>query len=232
MTSRMGPGSRVQLESAAAGTNTRQDCGSPGVFRCIWMVRLAGMPLGLLDLLAPPGCLACGAAPAHRDEVLCAGCRAALPWLRGDRCPRCALAAHGGGARCRAPHGAPARSWAPLAHAGPAAALVHALKHRGALRAADAMAAAIVANAPPGLLAHGAVLVPVPGDPLRRRIRGHDHALRLARAIGARTGLPVRACLRRPRPAAAQVGASRSARLTHGRIAVVARGAPPGDRLV
>ena len=44
----------------------------------------------------------------------------------------------------------PRRSWAPLAHAGPAAALVHALKHRGALRAADAMAAALAANAPPG----------------------------------------------------------------------------------
>ena len=81
------------------------------------------------------------------------------------------------------------RAWAPVAFDGPARALVHALKFRGALGVADAMAAQVVAGAPPGLLAAPAVLVPVPTHPWRRRVRGFDHADCLAAAIGARTGL-------------------------------------------
>jgi putative sigma-54 modulation protein len=187
----------------------------------------------LLSALVPPGCLACGAPPADPREVLCVACRGTLPWLRGPRCPRCALAPHRDGARCPAPPGAPAWSWAPLAHAGPAAALVRALKHRGALRAADALAAAMAANAPPGLLAPGVVLVPVPADARRRRARGHDHAERLAVALGRRTGLDVCPILRRERAGPAQVGASRRVRLAAGRVRVaVVRSPPPGARVV
>ena len=47
-------------------------------------------------------------------------------------------------------------AWAPVGYEGPARALVRALKFRGAVALADAMAAQIAANAPPGLLAHGA----------------------------------------------------------------------------
>ena len=49
------------------------------------------MPTAVLDallaLLVPPVCLACG---RGARDVLCAACRASLPWLR-DACPRCAL---------------------------------------------------------------------------------------------------------------------------------------------
>jgi predicted amidophosphoribosyltransferase len=193
------------------------------------LLDLAALPLGLL---APAACLACGAPPAHAADALCPSCRAALPWLAGPRCPRCALPAHRQGSRCRVPAGAPARTWAPVAHAGPAAALVVALKHRRLLRAATTMAAQIAANAPPGLLTPGAALVPVPADPLRRRARGLDHAARLAAALGARTGLPVRPCLRRLRAAPAQAGSGRRARLAAGRVPVVAAATPPETRLV
>jgi predicted amidophosphoribosyltransferase len=202
-------------------------------------MRLPPFPLDLLtlplELLAPAGCLSCGAPPTRPDRgshVLCTGCRAALPWLTGPRCPRCALAAHAPGTRCRAPAGAPARTWAPLAHAGPAAALVIALKHGGALRAAATMAAQIAANAPAGLLAPGAALVPVPADPLRRRSRGLDHSARLAAALGARTGLPVRQCLRRARAARPQAGTGRSARLGPGRVPVALARRPAEPRVV
>jgi predicted amidophosphoribosyltransferase len=94
------------------------------------------------------------------------------------------------------------------------------------------MAAQLAANAPPGLLARGVTLVPVPADPLRRRTRGVDHALRLAAELGARTGLPLRRCLRRDRAAPAQAGASRTARLAPGRLGVVAHGRPPGGPVV
>ena len=193
------------------------------------LLDLAAVPLALL---APPACLACGGPPAHAAEALCVACRSALPWLAGPRCPRCALPAHRDGARCRAPAGAPARAWAPVAHAGPAAALVVALKHRRLLRAATTMAAQIAANAPPGLLAPGAALVPVPADPLRRRLRGIDHAARLAVALGDRTGLPVRPCLRRVRAAPAQAGSGRRARLAAGRVPVVLAASPAETRLV
>jgi predicted amidophosphoribosyltransferase len=186
----------------------------------------------LLGIVAPASCLACGAAPAHARDVLCVACRRALPWLPGPRCARCALPAHAAGVRCPAPPGAPGRSWAPLAYAGPAAALVHALKHRGAMRAAGPMAAQLAANAPPGLLQPGATLVPVPADPVRRRARGVDHALRLAAELGARTGLPVQPCLRRPHPAPAQVGAPRRTRLAPGRLAVAVRGRGPDGPVV
>jgi predicted amidophosphoribosyltransferase len=193
------------------------------------LLDLAAVPLGLL---APPACVACGGPPARVSDALCAGCRAALPWLAGPRCPRCALPAHGAGARCRAPAGAPARTWAPLAHAGPAAALVVALKHRGILRAAALMAAQIAANAPPGLLPPGAALVPVPADPVRRRTRGVDHAARLAAALGVRTGLRVRPCLRRVRAASPQAGRGRRARLVTDRLPVLMDRSPEERLLV
>ncbi|MTD44120.1 hypothetical protein GKE82_07345 [Conexibacter sp. W3-3-2] len=115
----------------------------------------------LLHLLVPPQCLVCRA-PGHD---LCGACRGALPWLVGPRCARCGLPAPCG-RPCPAALHAYAAAWAPLAHEGPARTLVTALKFRGATAAADLLAAAIAATAPPGLLA-GATLVPVPAHPGR-----------------------------------------------------------------
>jgi predicted amidophosphoribosyltransferase len=120
-----------------------------------------------------------------------------------------------------------ARAWTPVAFEGPARALVHALKFRGALGLAETMAAQMVANAPAGLLADGVALVPVPTPAARRRKRGFDHAALLARAIGARTGLEVVPCLRRAGPAPRQAGARRAQRLAGGRVRVEVCGAVP-----
>jgi predicted amidophosphoribosyltransferase len=179
----------------------------------------------LASALAPPACWDCGATVAA-GQPLCWACRAQLRFLRGERCPRCGLPAPCAG-RCASPGSALARAWAPVAFEGPARALVHALKFRGALGVADAMAAQIVAGAPPGLLAAPAALVPVPTHPLRRRLRGFDHADRLAAAISARTGLAVAPCLVRGGAPTRQAGSSRAARRTPGRIDVRARGDPP-----
>jgi predicted amidophosphoribosyltransferase len=175
----------------------------------------------LLDLLAPPLCLACGtAAPG----ALCARCRAALPWLR-DPCPRCALPRPC--APCPAARQAFAAAWAPVAHEGPARALVHALKYRGRLAAADAMAAQMAAAlARAGDPASGAAaLVPVPFAPDRRRRRGFDPAELLAKRLAARAGLPVVACLLRSADAPRQVGSVRAQRLRAG--GVIAAGVAP-----
>jgi ComF family protein len=104
-------------------------------------------------------------------------------------------------------------AWTPVAYAGPARALVRALKFGGAWRAAEAMAAQIAANAPDELLAGEPAVVPVPLHPRRRRRRGYDQAALLARALGERAGLVVEECLDRTGSARTQVGRSRAERL-------------------
>jgi ComF family protein len=176
-------------------------------------------------LLAPPGCWSCRA-PVRAGEVLCWGCRGEVRFLRGALCPRCGLPAPCG-RRCPASGSALTRAWAPVAFEGPARALVHALKFRGALGVAEAMAAQMAATAPSGLLAPPATLVPVPTHALRRRARGFDQSERLAAALAARTGLEVARCLTRHGPPSRQAGASRAARRAPGRIDIRVHGDPP-----
>ena len=148
----------------------------------------------LLAPLAPPLCVACGAA-AGRAEPLCGGCRGALRWLGSA-----------------ADWVAGVTLWAPLAYEGGARALVGALKYRGVLQAADLMAAQMAANAPPDLLP-GRALTPVPLHPARRRRRGYNQSEWLAGALAERTGAVVCDCLERSGSRLAQVGRPRAERL-------------------
>jgi len=146
----------------------------------------------LVDLIAPPLCLAC----TRPGRGLCAVCRAELPWL-SDCCERCALP-RPCGPPCPAARAAFAAAYAPLAFEGPARALVHALKFRGRPAAAKLMAAQIAANVPP----LEGVLVPAPG-------RG-GHTRLIARALAVRRELPVHDALVKRSPR--QVGQGRTAR--------------------
>ncbi|WP_205699168.1 ComF family protein [Conexibacter sp. SYSU D00693] len=176
----------------------------------------------MLDLLVPPSCAACGAPPPRRGVALCARCRASLPWLHGELCGRCGLPRPCGRVTggCPAARAAFSASWAPLAHAGPARRLVLALKERGAVRVADLLAAQVAASVPEPLT-RGATVVPVPADPLRRRLRGVDHTALLAGLVAARTALPAAAVLRRRGHAAAHAGAGRRSRLAGAGVARV-----------
>ncbi len=167
----------------------------------------------LLDLVVPRACVACAVPLSRTARDLCAPCRGAMQWLH-DTCGRCGLP-RPCARRCPAAYAAFDSAWAPLAHEGPARALVLALKHQGRLPLARTMAAHIVAGAPAGVLGEGAALVPVPVDPIRGRRRGFDQAACLARAVGARTALPTAQCLRRT-AAPRQVGRGRAARLAAG----------------
>ena len=178
----------------------------------------------LLAVVAPPACVACREPIGRADELLCAGCLRALPWLRGRRCARCGLPRHRHGG-CPAARAAFARSWAPMAYEGPARAVVQALKFRGALPVARVMAAQIAATLPGEL--RGAALVPVPPQPARRRARGFDPAGALAGALAARLELPLAPALARRDRAGRQTRAGRSARREPGRIAVEAVARPP-----
>jgi len=161
----------------------------------------------LVSLLAPPLCLSCRL-PTAAGAVLCPGCRRALEHL-----PAAPVALSAG-----------ISVWAPVAYEGPARAVVRRLKFAGATALAAHMAAAIIANAPAGLLEHP--LVPVPSPRGRRRRRGFCHAAMLAQAVAARTGLPVAPLLERAGDARRQVGRARSQRVrTPPRFAAL-RGVP------
>jgi ComF family protein len=135
-------------------------------------------------------------------------------------------------------------AWAPVGYEGPARELVRALKFRGAVALADAMAAQIAANAPPALLGEAAqpngarpVLVPVPLHPRRLRARGFNQARLLAEALARRTGLAIADCLERLGAEGTQVGRGRRERRAGpaGRLRMRAGGAtaaPPRAVLV
>ena len=99
------------------------------------------MLTSLLSLIVPPACVACRRPPAPGD-ILCRDCIRTIPWLRGERCPRCGLPGVCAD-RCPAAGQAFDRAWAPVAYAGPARDLVLALKERGALVVAALMASQI-----------------------------------------------------------------------------------------
>ena len=162
------------------------------------------MHLTLASLLAPPLCWGCRG-PAGRAGPLCRDCSGELTRPAPE---------------LTAASGVPA--FAAVAYEGPARELVRALKFRAALGVAQAMAAAIVAGAPEGLLARGSALVPVPIHPRRARERGFNQAETLADAVARRTGLPVAAVLTRDGGSGSQVGRGRGerARAIRGSIAV------------
>ncbi len=110
--------------------------------------------------------------------------------------------------------------------------MVTALKFDAHLAVADLMAAQLVAGAPGGMLDEVAV-VPVPGDPRRRRERGFGHAEVLGGRVALRAGRPLATCLRREAGSARQLGSSRAVRVSSGRLAVrPATRAPPLALLV
>ena len=147
----------------------------------------------LLGLLVPPRCALC-ASPCAARAALCEACEAAL----GSSVARRGAAA------------ALDRLWSAAAYEGIARDLVLALKFGARLPLAAHAAATIASRAPPGML-DGAI-VPVPPAPARRRWRGFDSAEAIASALGAQTGLPVTACLRRSE-GRRQVGRPRRARI-------------------
>jgi predicted amidophosphoribosyltransferase len=166
----------------------------------------------LLDLVLPRSCGGC----ALPGAGLCPSCRAlltgpALGLVRPQPCPT----------------GLPAVS-ALLAYTGPVQRLLLAHKERGRLQLNQPLGAGLAT----AVLVHGrhpVVLCPVPSSPKAVRQRGHDNAMRLARAAAAclsSEGVPVRAArlLGPARTVADQSGLSAAARAANLRGALRAIG--------
>jgi ComF family protein len=172
----------------------------------------------VLDLLVPPRCLLCGrlqpAGGAGRG--FCPACESALP-----RVP----------AGWVVPLG-PTACAAPFYYEGTVREALHRFKFQGLRAMARPLAAAMTDAAghlPPG---QWDAVTWVPVSPRRRRERGYDHALLLARATAARLGLrPVRT-LRKVRHTISQnkLAGDAAARAENVRGAFAADGAARGRR--
>jgi len=178
----------------------------------------------LLAVVVPPVCAVCRTPLRDARRVLCGACEAALPWLAGERCTRCALPLPC--APCPAADAAFGAAWAAMAHAGPARSLVSALKYHGHTGVVAPMAEQMLRRAPAGLLADAA-LVPVPLHPARLLARGFDQAELLARRLSRLSGTPLQCPLRRSGVPTRQVGAGAAARRADGRVRVRSIGPAP-----
>jgi len=169
----------------------------PGEDDRMGVARAAAWPLlALADLLWPERCLLCGADPAAVPWLAAGGrARGLRAWDRPHLCAACA------GRLAPAPslHRLAVADGAGLAVAAgrPADAelvrLVSAMKYQGVRGAAWTLSALLVAAArrlPAAEWSGGAVLVPVPLHPSRRRERGFNQAELLARLAGERLGCP------------------------------------------
>jgi len=145
----------------------------------------------LANLLFGGTCFLCR---GSSRQLLCEPCRAELPGLAAELCPRCALPAPGAAVcgRCLAEPPAYDATTAALVYDFPADALVHALKFRGELALAPFLGAMLSAKV--SLFAVDRV-IPVPLSSARLRRRGYNQSVEIARHV-ARGKLDVDACVR------------------------------------
>jgi ComF family protein len=155
---------------------------------------------GLERWLLPPACLLCEqpVPPRQADALVCDLCRSRWQPVTAPMCARCGQPALGD-LECRLCAGWPAgleRVRSAVWLRGSARDAVHRLKYEGWWRAADALAEAMRGLEP---LTGRVCLIPVPLGARRLRTRGYNQSERIAAALGARVGRPVRADLLRRR---------------------------------
>jgi ComF family protein len=131
-------------------------------------------------------------------------------------------------ARCRRSQPVVACALAAGAYDGALRAIVHALKYEGRRSLARPLAA-LMRTRCAAVLAGADCLIPVPLHPSRRRARGFNQALDLARRLSA-GGPPVCAALRRVRATPTQTGLPAAQRHRNVRDAFTARRRTPSLR--
>jgi len=164
--------------------------------------------------LLPPACLLCHEPVAERenDSLICSVCRSRWRPVPHPLCHRCGqpslrdldcrLCQHWPAGLCRV------RSAVWLE--GSARAAVHQLKYEGWSRAAEALALPMRHLEP---LTAGVSLLPIPLGKRRLRVRGYNQSERIATALGALIGAPVRCnALRRVRETPTQTALTPEAR--------------------
>lgn len=171
---------------------------------------LAAAFQSVLDWVYPTHCYACGVAVEDRpDHMLCPGCFDLLRATRiaGPVCATCGLPLAGGpapGTRCTTcvaerRYFDTARAF--VTYSGPAAEIIKGFKFNGDFYAGPRLLKAMMSLGwLPEAVGGADAVLPVPLYPRRRRERGYDQALLLARAVARRLGLPLmKNALRRTR---------------------------------
>ncbi len=182
------------------------------------MIRLAEAAGAALDLILPPHCAGCG-----RGIPGGFWCPACLGTLHPISPPRCEICSHPFDGlidgpfvcpNCRGRHFHFVCAVAVMPSRGPVRDLVHRLKYHGASWAARPLAELALAGLDdPRLSGAPDALVPVPLHPLRRRQRGYNQALLIAREIAAHARLPVLDVLLRVRKTQTQTHFNRRERM-------------------
>lgn len=151
-----------------------------------------GVLKALLDLLLPPKCPFCGALLARGEDGLCAKCQSELPWLQGPAAER-----NGGFfAVCVS----------PLRYTGRVRQAVHRYKFKGVSAHAPLYGRLVARCVSDHLPGRYDLISWVPLSDRRRRERGYDQALLLARAVAETLGGAVVPTLRKSRNTQAQSG--------------------------
>ena len=178
------------------------------------------MLLGLLDVVLPPRCLACGGMVETQGR-LCAGCWRALTFLAPPQCRLCgyplpyALPEAPLCGSCAVEPPAFDRARAALRYDEGARSLILAFKHADRTDSAPAFGRWL-ARAGAELLAGADLIAPVPLHRWRLLKRGYNQAAILARALARETALPlVPDLLQRRRATRSQQGLSGQARLAN-----------------
>jgi ComF family protein len=182
---------------------------------------LAGRALlGVLDVMLPPRCLACGATVESQGR-LCADCWRSLTFLAPPQCRLCGYPlphALPDAPLCGACAVAPPafdRARAALRYDDAARRLILAFKHADRTDSAPAFGRWL-ARAGAELLAAADLIAPVPLHRWRLLRRGYNQAAVLARALARETGLPlVPDLVQRRRATRSQQGLSGQARLAN-----------------
>lgn len=179
---------------------------------------------GLLHILLPRTCFACGAdMPFKNTDALCNMCAGAVQVPGPLICRRCGVPLKDGGAHCFHCRGSKADKYAckvirsAWVFSAVTRGAIHAFKYSGYTHLADYFASALLARfkAYPEL-ACADVLVPVPLHPKKERRRGYNQALLLAKAFSGKLGLPVLdGVLRRGRNTPSQTKLDRAGRLAN-----------------
>ncbi len=160
---------------------------------------------GLLELLFPTRCAGCG---AHAGVPLCPSCNSSLPLIRGAACSRCGAPMPHAAEGCTECEGRMRHldfTVALARYEEPMRSVIHKFKYDNGWRLAPLLGAMAATSLAPRLRAHKPLLTFVPMHERRRRMRGYDHAERLAAGVGSALGLKPRRLLQRVRPAPAQV---------------------------
>ena len=174
----------------------------------------------LLDVLYPPHCVLCEAG-AESGQVLCAACREKAPRLQAPFCQVCSTPFSGKidgpftCSNCNAQRFAFSNAVSCRRSAGPVRELIHRFKYQGQLPLKKQLGAWLAETlADPRLQTPPCdLLVPVPLHFARRRERGFNQSLVLAKELFRHSGIPVSDCLRRIRYTQTQTTFDREERM-------------------